>query len=69
MTSSQQDKFLYIAEEGLKAKLPAEWKAVQKPKGEMYYINDRTKICQWDHPIDNVCREKLKAALKEEKEK
>ena len=39
MNPDTDKEFYYIAEEGLKGKLPDGWQAVQKSNGEMYYKN------------------------------
>ena len=49
----EEDKDLfYLAKEGLKAPLPADWKPCQNREGKIYYFNFKTKQSQWEHPCD-----------------
>ena len=41
---------MWIAREGLKSKLPAQWKACRAPTGELYYFNFETGDSSWDAP-------------------
>ncbi|XP_065840709.1 centrosomal protein of 164 kDa-like isoform X2 [Oscarella lobularis] len=45
---------VWIAKEGLKAPLPANWKPVkdESGSGEIYYFNFATGDSSWDHPCD-----------------
>ena len=62
----EADKELFwIAEEGLKAPLPPDWKPCKSPAGEIYYFNFATGESQWDHP----CDDHYKAKYTEEKKK
>jgi centrosomal protein CEP164 len=58
---------LYIAKEGLTAPLPPGWKANQNEEGDVYYCNLQTSKSQWEHPLDDLYREKYQKA-KEKKE-
>jgi hypothetical protein len=55
----KEPDLVFIAVEGLKAPLPAGWKAVEEPGGEMYYFNFKTKQSQWEHPCDEFYKEML----------
>ena len=48
---------LWVAREGIKAKLPPGWKEVRTADtDEAYYYNFSTKESSWDHPMDNHYR-------------
>ena len=56
-----------IAEEGIKAPLPHGWKPVQNQnandkENELYYFNFETGESMWDHPCDELFREKVDEA-------
>jgi centrosomal protein CEP164 len=55
----QQDKDLFwIAREGLKAPLPADWKPCKTvDTEEIYYFNFATGASTWDHPCDEYYKE------------
>ena len=52
MILPEDDQFLYIAKEGLKAPLPDPWKPCKTKKDEIYYYNFSTGESVWDHPCD-----------------
>lgn len=60
MEFPQDEPFLWIAREGLKAPLPENWKACKSEKGELYYFNFKTGQSIWDHPSDEYYRELFK---------
>lgn len=64
MKFPEDNPFLWIAREGLKAPLPEGWKACRSEKGDLYYFNFKTGESIWDHPLD----EQFKALLQKEKE-
>lgn len=43
---------LWVAREGLKAPLPADWRPCRSPDGEIYYFNFENGQSTWDHPCD-----------------
>jgi predicted secreted protein len=47
---------LYLAREGLKAKLPEDWKPAQMKTGEIIYLNLRTHEVTEEHPLDEFYR-------------
>ena len=60
-------KYFYIAREGLLAPVPPPWKACQSKDGEIYYFNFETRDSNWDHPSDDLFREKyMKAKEKDQ---
>ena len=52
MDSVKDRKYFFLAEEGLKAPLPQEWKPCQNKQGEIYYFNFKTGQQLTDHPCD-----------------
>lgn len=48
----QDSDLLWIAREGLKCKLPADWKACKTTVGDIFYYNFNTQESQWEHPRD-----------------
>lgn len=57
MDLHQDQELLYIAQEGLKAPLPDEWKPCQNRRGETFYLNLRTNQRTEEHPCDTYYRE------------
>ena len=53
---------LYIAEEGLKAPVPAPWQAFSNENEQIYYRNSLTQQVIWDHPLDEHYRKKYQEA-------
>lgn len=43
---------LWIAREGLKCKLPSDWKACKTTSGDIFYYNFESQESQWEHPRD-----------------
>ena len=41
---------LWIARDGIKAPLPADWKPCKSSSGDIYYFNFRTGDSRWEHP-------------------
>ena len=67
MDPEEDAQFLDIAEEGLKAPLPKEWKPCITKEGEGYYLNFDNGESAWEHPYDEYYKkmfEELKAKLK-----
>eukprot|EP00759_Apiculatamorpha_spiralis_P000432 PhF_6_TR10099/c0_g1_i1/m.15715 len=58
-------ELMWVAEEGLKAPLPKDWRPCKTDSGEIYYFNFRSGESIWDHPMDEF----YKAKFQEEKEK
>ena len=56
---------MWIAQEGLKAPLPSDWKPCKSPEGEIYYFNFNDGSTVWDHP----CDEKYRSLYRAEKKK
>nr|XP_034303042.1 uncharacterized protein LOC105317981 [Crassostrea gigas] len=51
---------IYIAREGICAPLPDHWKPCKDSQGEIYYFNFDTGETTWDHPCDELYRQKVK---------
>ncbi|EFJ05877.1 hypothetical protein SELMODRAFT_96309 [Selaginella moellendorffii] len=51
-----EKQLLWIAREGLKAELPAQWKPCRTEEDEIYYFNFDTGESTWDHPCDDFYR-------------
>eukprot|EP00775_Hariotina_reticulata_P011023 gene11023-11177_t len=56
MDLENEKELLWIAREGLKAPLPADWKPCQAPSQQIYYFNFATGESIWDHPCDDHFR-------------
>ena len=52
MDAIKDKKYLFLAEEGLKAPLPNPWKPCQGQDSEIYYYNFKTREKSSDHPCD-----------------
>ena len=60
MDPNADPDLLYIAKEGLNAPLPDKWKACKSENDEIYYFNTETGKSQWEHPLDDVYKEKVR---------
>ncbi|KAH8608781.1 WW domain [Trypanosoma vivax] len=67
MKLPEDNEFLYIAREGLKAPLPQYWRPCRTNDDEIYYFNFKTGESTWSHPMDDYYREKFRK-VKAEKE-
>jgi hypothetical protein len=61
-TNGEDDEFLPIAEEGLRAPMPDGWKSCRSAEGETFYFNTLTGESTWDHPVDTLYRQKFQQA-------
>lgn len=52
MSLPEDERFLYLAKQGLSESLPPEWKACEGKNGEIYYFNTETKEKSEEHPSD-----------------
>ena len=57
MEFPEDDEFLYIAKEGLKAPLPEPWKPCQTKTGDIYFFNFDTGESVWEHPCDTYYKD------------
>lgn len=71
MDFPEDEEFLYIAKEGLKAPLPEPWKPCQTKTGDIYFFNFESGESVWEHPCDTYYKDlfieaknKKKAAVK-----
>ncbi|CAD8211413.1 unnamed protein product [Paramecium pentaurelia] len=65
MNLPEDNKYLDIAEAGLKAQLPDEWKICSKKINgidQVYYKNKKTKEIIYDHPCDMIYSKKYEEA-------
>ncbi|OMJ69972.1 hypothetical protein SteCoe_32170 [Stentor coeruleus] len=58
----EDNDLLYLAREGLKARLPKEWKPCQARDEQIFYFNFETGESVWEHPCDTLYRKKAKEA-------
>ncbi|NXY51845.1 CE164 protein, partial [Ceuthmochares aereus] len=49
----KEPELLWLAEEGIVAPLPPDWKPCRDVTGELYYFNFATGQSSWDHPSDD----------------
>lgn len=49
----------YLAKEGLKAPLPPNWISIKDDNEDIYYQNVETRETSWDHPCDDLYRQKV----------
>ena len=54
-------RMMRIAKDGLRAKLPPDWKPCRTGDGQVYYFNFTTGESDWDHPCDGIFRAKVEA--------
>ena len=54
-------RMMRIAKDGLRAKLPPDWKPCRTGDGQVYYFNFTTGESDWDHPCDGMFRAKVEA--------
>ncbi|KAL4436466.1 hypothetical protein ABPG74_003032 [Tetrahymena malaccensis] len=59
MDIQKDQRYLYIAEEGLRAPLPEGWKEYITQEGEIYYFNQEKQLSQWEHPSDEFYKQKF----------
>lgn len=57
MVFPEDEEFLYIAREGLKAPLPEPWKPCQTKTGEIYFFNFDSGESVWEHPCDTYYKD------------
>ncbi|KAL4647521.1 centrosomal protein of 164 kDa-like isoform X1 [Arapaima gigas] len=55
----QEPDLLWLAQEGCKAPLPAEWKTCQDVTGDVYFFNFFTGESTWDHPCTEFYRKQV----------
>ncbi|XP_018598203.2 centrosomal protein of 164 kDa-like isoform X1 [Scleropages formosus] len=55
----QEPELLWLAREGCKAPLPAEWKTCQDVTGDVYFFNFFTGESTWDHPCTEFYRQQV----------
>ena len=59
MKLPEDNRFLYIAREGLKAPIPEPWKPCKTKDGNIYFFNFETGESTWDHPCDQHYKQRF----------
>ncbi len=59
MELPRDQRYIYLAKEGLKAPLPEPWKPYKNSKGEISYINVKTREFVTEHPCDLIYKQKF----------
>jgi len=65
MNPEEDGELLYIARKGLKAPIPAPWRACQTKDNQIYYFNFETEESQWEHPCDQDFRKEYQLKKEE----
>eukprot|EP01061_Rhynchopus_euleeides_P023941 TRINITY_DN3874_c0_g1_i1.p1 TRINITY_DN3874_c0_g1~~TRINITY_DN3874_c0_g1_i1.p1 ORF type:complete len:290 (+),score=53.53 TRINITY_DN3874_c0_g1_i1:64-933(+) len=55
----REKDLMWIAVEGVGARLPAGWKPCSTQRGQVYYYNTRTGASSWTHPRDVEYKQRL----------
>ena len=66
MDLPEDEKFLFLAEAGLKAPVPKPWQPHLNEFNEIFYINTETNAKMIDHPLDKVYKDKYKKLKNED---
>ena len=61
MDPQSDQKYLWIAKEGLKQNLPKHWKPVKAKDNNIFYFNFESKQLQKEHPCDEIYMNKFKS--------
>ena len=56
----KDEDLLWVAKEGILAKLQPPWKAINQEGVGLYYFNFETGQSMWEHPNDEYYRHKVK---------
>lgn len=67
MEFPEDDEYLYIAREGLKAPLPEPWKPCQTKGGDIYFFNFDSGESVWEHPCDTYYKDLFTEAKSKKK--
>ncbi|CAD5115821.1 DgyrCDS4761 [Dimorphilus gyrociliatus] len=54
-----EPELMWLARDGITAALPDHWKPCQDERGEIYYFNFQTGASIWDHPCDELYKERV----------
>ncbi|EKF28634.1 hypothetical protein MOQ_007612 [Trypanosoma cruzi marinkellei] len=57
--AEKEPHLMWIARQGLRTPLPAEWKACRTGEGDVYYFNFLTGESSWEHPMDDAFKRKV----------
>ena len=55
----EDEHLLWLADEGIRAKLPEPWKAFRNQQQELIYVNIDTQEAMVEHPMDQVYMQKV----------
>ena len=67
MEFPEDEEYLYIAREGLKAPLPEPWKPCQTKGGDIYFFNFDSGESVWEHPCDTYYKDLFTEAKNKKK--
>ena len=67
MEFPEDEEYLYIAREGLKAPLPEPWKPCQTKGGDIYFFNFDSGQSVWEHPCDTYYKDQFTEAKNKKK--
>ena len=59
LTLPEDNQYLFLALEGLKAPLPPFWEACETKEGNIVFRNKKTRQITEDSPLDAVYRQKV----------
>ena len=59
MNTDTDQKYFWIAKEGLKESLPHPWKPCKTKDDDIYYFNFETGESTWEHPMDGFYEQKF----------
>lgn len=63
----KDEELLWVAKEGILAKLQPPWKAINQEGVGLYYFNFETGQSMWEHPNDEYYRHKVKQEREKKK--
>ena len=66
---AKEPELLWIAKEGILAKLEPPWKAINQDDVGLYYFNFETGDSMWEHPNDHYYRQKVKTEREKKKKR
>lgn len=69
MVFPEDNDLIYLAQEGLKARLPKEWKPCQTKDDQIFYFNFETGESVWEHPCDTLYKKKVRDAKEAKRNK
>eukprot|EP00747_Dinoflagellata_sp_TGD_P167835 gnl/TRDRNA2_/TRDRNA2_193028_c0_seq1.p1 gnl/TRDRNA2_/TRDRNA2_193028_c0~~gnl/TRDRNA2_/TRDRNA2_193028_c0_seq1.p1 ORF type:complete len:330 (+),score=62.85 gnl/TRDRNA2_/TRDRNA2_193028_c0_seq1:94-990(+) len=67
MDPEEDQKYLWIAREGLNCPVPHPWRVCQTADGDLFYFNFQTSESLWDHPCDEHYKNLFKTLKENDK--